>query len=146
ALQWDQTGGGDAWQTLVLFQNTNIADFTADNFDPPYPLDGSGIFGSNIDGTSAPESLVGSIGDDVISGLASDDTLVGGHGSDRLVGGSGNDTLTGGFGADIFVIDSPAEGVETINDFVSAANTPAGDHIEVSAAGFGGGLVAGQPV
>src|SRR5262249_36148076 len=124
----------------------SLGDFTTDNFDPPYPINGSGIFGSDIDGTNAPDNLTGSIGDDVIGGIAGDDTLGGGSGSDRLVGGSGSDILTGGFGADTFVINAPADGIDTITDLVSAANTAAGDHIEVSAAGFGGGLAAGQPV
>jgi Ca2+-binding RTX toxin-like protein len=46
----------------------------------------------------------------------------------------GNDTLTGGAGVDTFVLSKTS--IDTITDF-------AGDKIQISAAAFGGGLVAG---
>ena len=67
------------------------------------------------------------------------DELVGGAGDDTLIGGLGADTLTGGAGHDHFVYQSAAEGGDTIKDFAVAE-----DSLNFSAAGFGGGLVAGQ--
>jgi VCBS repeat-containing protein len=58
--------------------------------------------------------------------------------NDRIVGGAGNDTLTGGPGNDTFVINSPSDGVDTITDFARGA-----DVLEINAAAFGHGLVAG---
>jgi len=74
----------------------------------------------------------------VLQGLAGDDHLFGGKGNDRLIGGAGDDILTGGAGNDTFVFASAMEGFDTITDFRSGA-----DRIEVSAAGLGGGLIAG---
>ena len=74
-----------------------------------------------------------------ITGSGFNDSLVGGAGNDTLVGGAGIDTLTGGAGADNFVFNSPSEGFDWIGGF----NASEGDVINVSAAGFGGGLTAG---
>jgi Ca2+-binding RTX toxin-like protein len=144
-LQIDRDAGGSAFDatTLVRFQNTSAASFTAANFNPPYPPDGSGIFGQSPTGTAAADTLGGTIGDDVISGLGGDDSINGGNGNDRLIGGAGNDLLTGGFGSDTFVFNQPGDGMDTITDFKAGPNIPFGDHLEISAAGFGGGLVAG---
>lgn len=86
-------------------------------------------------------------GDDFAVGGASSDTMLGGDGddslegfggSDRLVGGHGQDTLAGGVAADVFAYASASEGGDLIVGF-----KPGQDRIEVSAAGFGGGLAAG---
>ena len=55
-------------------------------------------------------------------------------------GGLGADTTWGGAGADTFVFNFSTEGKDT-TDFISGEDT-----IEVSAAGFGGGLIAGGEV
>jgi Ca2+-binding RTX toxin-like protein len=85
-----------------------------------------------------PKSLVGTIGndvltagrgDDTLSGLAGNDMLSGGQGHDLLDGGPGNDTMTGGAGSDIYVVDmtgdvvseSVNEGVDTILSSVAFA-------------------------
>jgi Ca2+-binding RTX toxin-like protein len=60
------------------------------------------------------------------------------YGNVTLTGGAGNDTLTGGGGADKFFFNNFSEGIDTITNF-----TVASDIIDISAAGFGGGLVAG---
>lgn len=96
----------------------------------------------NLIGTPGNDTLSGLAGDDTLSGLAGDDSLDGGIGNDSLNGGIGNDTLTGGTGADLFFYNSLADGIDTITDF----NAAEGDKIQISASGFGGGLVAGIPL
>jgi len=64
--------------------------------------------------------------------------LVGGQGNDILAVGLGNDTLWGNGGADNFVIGSFNEDLDRIRDFETGI-----DHIAISAAGFGAGLVGG---
>ena len=49
--------------------------------------------------------------------------------------------MSGGLDADIFDIHSPSSGVDEITDFASGT-----DKIQISASGFGGGLVAGGAV
>ncbi len=67
--------------------------------------------------------------------------LRGGAGGDTLTGGAGNDILTGRTGADNFRFNSPNEGVDQITDFLVVDDT-----IQVSAAGFGGELIAGGAI
>jgi uncharacterized delta-60 repeat protein len=67
----------------------------------------------------------------VINGDGGDNTLVAKNGA----------IVTGGAGADNFVFNSSLLTPATITDF--AAGT---DHLQISAAGFGHGLVAGNPV
>jgi serralysin len=73
-------------------------------------------------------------------GGAGDDCIIGNEANNRITGGAGNDTLTGHAGVDTFVFLHPTDGVDTITDFSSV------DLLAVSAAGFGGGLVAGGSV
>jgi Ca2+-binding RTX toxin-like protein len=104
---------------------------------------------STVDDTySSIEDLLGShfndrlIGNDtanVLEGAEGNDTLIGNDGADTLVGGLGADILDGGRGSDSFVYRSPEEGGDTILNFDFKNDT-----IQVSASGFGGGLVAGQ--
>ncbi|WP_375476596.1 calcium-binding protein [uncultured Nostoc sp.] len=112
---------------------------------------------ANITGTPLNDVLNATIGNDVINGLNGDDRLTGNAGVNTLNGGSGNDTLdgrdgndiligglgrdilTGGAGADIFRYNSALEGGDIINDLKASQ----GDKIQVSASGFGGGLVVG---
>lgn len=51
----------------------------------------------------------------------------------------GTDVLTGGEGSDIFRFASSLEGQDRITDFTSGV-----DHLEFSATGIGGGLLAGM--
>jgi len=92
----------------------------------------------NLTGSNFNDTLTGSSGNNVIYGLAGNDTINGGNGADRLIGGLGNDSLNGGAGNDAFVFMAPNEGLDTISGFSRNA-----DWIEISALGFGGGLVAG---
>ncbi|MEH2072343.1 MAG: DVUA0089 family protein [Nostoc sp.] len=95
---------------------------------------------NSIAGGSGNDNLNGAGGNDTITGGNGNDTLIGGTGNDLLVGGSGNDVLTGGDGADAYRFTAPSDRLDTINGFSGSG----GDKIQISAAGFGGGLVAGS--
>ncbi|BAZ48098.1 hypothetical protein NIES4103_07030 [Nostoc sp. NIES-4103] len=108
---------------------------------------GSG-YGDSIVGGNGNDYLVG--GDGSYDSYGGDDTLKGGAGNDTLsvydsygnnllIGGEGNDVLIGADGVDSFIYNNYTEGVDTINNFNSSQ-----DLIQVSANGFGGGLVAGS--
>jgi Ca2+-binding RTX toxin-like protein len=87
--------------------------------------------------------LTGNGGNDVMDGGAGNDRINGGDGADTLIGNLGSDTLTGGDASqDIFrfVNFTPGE-VDVITDYRGAADD---DVVEISAAGFGGTLIAGQ--
>jgi Ca2+-binding RTX toxin-like protein len=64
-------------------------------------------------------------------------TITGDGGNNTLVAKNGA-TMTGGGGADNFVFNTPLSQPATITDFV-----PGTDHLQISASGFGHGLVAG---
>ena len=69
------------------------------------------------------------------------DILRGDGGDNFLTGSGGADTLTGAAGADTFVFNTAAEAGDTITDFVSGT-----DVLQISASGFGAGLVANAAV
>lgn len=79
-------------------------------------------------GFNGNDSLIGGSDDDALYGGAGSDFLSGGQGNDTLVGGVGNDTMYGEGGDDLYV-HGANEGVDTINDDLTAAATP----------GYGGG-------
>ena len=81
----------------------------------------------------------GGAGDDQLLGGDGSDDLLGGDGNDLITGGMNSDFLTGGDGSDIFRYQNPNEGGDWITDFNGNF-----DRIQVSAVGFGGGLVAGM--
>ncbi|ODH00675.1 hypothetical protein A4S05_03805 [Nostoc sp. KVJ20] len=97
-------------------------------------LDGSFSAGNNLlDGGDGNDSLIA-------SSSSGNNTLKGGNGDDTLRGNYGNDSLYGEGGTDTFVFDTffNEGGFNLIRDF-DATN----ELIQVSAAGFGGGLSAG---
>ncbi|MGA9581001.1 MAG: Ig-like domain-containing protein [Allosphingosinicella sp.] len=102
-LQWDQdgSGAGSDWETLVVFENADAADFTDANFAPAYHPDGSAPTGQSITGTNDGEALTGSFGDDTIDALGGDDSVSGLAGADIIDGGDGFDFLNGGGGDDV---------------------------------------------
>lgn len=61
--------------------------------------------------------ILGEDGIDVIYGTQENDILNGAGGNDILVGRLGADELTGDSGADTFVVNTIAEGVDTITDY-----------------------------
>jgi Ca2+-binding RTX toxin-like protein len=88
--------------------------------------------------------LTGNGGNDIMDGGAGNDRINGGDGADTLIGNVGFDTLTGGDTSDDvfrFVNFTPGE-VDTITDYRGAGGED--DVVEISAAGFGGTLIAGQ--
>jgi Ca2+-binding RTX toxin-like protein len=89
-------------------------------------------------GNGLNNRLVANNAGSTLSGLEGNDALLGGAGADTLSGGLGADKLSGGAGADRFRYATAAEGQDAISDFATGE-----DIIEVSATGFGGGLVAG---
>jgi Ca2+-binding RTX toxin-like protein len=122
-------GGRDTVQTtvsLTLAENAEVLQLLG-----VAGLAGTGNAGANV--------LLGNNGANLLGGEAGADSLSGGSGADTLVGGLGADTLNGGAGADIFVFASAAEGVDKIVGYRGAD-----DGLQVSAAGFGGGLVEGM--
>ena len=102
----------------------------------------SGLLGDDsLEGGGGADRLLGAAGADSLAGGEGADTLDGGEGDDILLGGAGSDRLIGGTGADAFRYADAAEGRDVILGFVAGS-----DRIEVSAAGFGGGLVEGEAV
>ncbi|MFZ6049904.1 peroxidase family protein [Pseudomonas sp. CR3202] len=97
----------------------------------------TGLVGMFVNGTDADETLVGSVGSDLLNGNGGsdlliggmeDDTLNGGAGNDILLGGGGVDTMTGGLGNDIYeiteasdvVTELAGEGHDTVSTSLSS--------------------------
>ena len=76
-------------------------------------LDGSSVADVLI-GYQEADQLIGFSGDDILTGQGGRDYLSGGDGDDFLCGGIENDTLEGGYGSDTFVVGF---GVDIILDF-----------------------------
>ena len=98
----------------------------------------AGPIGLILTGNELVNRIYGRDGGDTLSGAGGNDQIYGQAGADRLVGGTGLDALTGGAGSDTFVLANLAASRDTLADFVSGA-----DHLEISAALFGGGLAPG---
>ncbi|HUI96771.1 MAG TPA: hypothetical protein VLX44_13520, partial [Xanthobacteraceae bacterium] len=79
---------------------------------------------------------------EVLAG-AGTDQITGGSGNDTFLAGIGNDIFTGGLGNNTYVFNALTLGADQITDF---NNTTRGDQIQVSAAGFGGGLTQNEDV
>jgi Ca2+-binding RTX toxin-like protein len=92
-------------------------------------------------GNALDNRITGNAAGNRLEGGAGNDTLVGGGGNDLLIGGPGRDELRPGDGADRLRYAAPSEGLDIVVGF-----DPAQDLLLVSAAGFGGGLVANVPL
>jgi Ca2+-binding RTX toxin-like protein len=95
----------------------------------------------NLTGSAFADRLAGTSGNNLLAGGAGNDRLDGGRGNDVLIGGPGEDVLVGGSGGDTFVFATAAGGLDTVADFATRS-----DRLQISAAGFGGGLEAGDRV
>lgn len=116
-------------ETLIL----NTGARTGRGNDGANTLIGNGS-GNTMRGEAGADLLDGSGGPDVLEGDQGDDTLLGGSGNDTLTGGTGSDFINGGSGRDAFrftSIPSPANGVDTVVDFVSGT-----DQLQFDAAVF----------
>ena len=98
--------------------------------------DSAGLGGLMLDGSAMTADLK------VLAG-AGTDAIVGGSRNDTFFASLGNDIFTGGAGNNTFAFNSPNLGSDRITDF---NNTTRADQIQVSAAGFGGGLTVNQDV
>ncbi len=96
-----------------------------------------GVAAANVTGNALANTLVGNLAANRLVGFHGNDTLLGADGDDTLVGGLGLDRLVGGTGVDHFRFGGPGHGLDRIVDFTAE------DVIEISSAGFGGGLVPG---
>lgn len=95
-------------------------------------------------GNAQGNRLVGNTAANALLGLGGNDVLLGGGGGDRLNGGVGADTQFGGLGNDVFVFTNRLEAGDAIQDFGDASGN--NDRLELTAAAFGSGLVAGTSV
>jgi Ca2+-binding RTX toxin-like protein len=93
-------GGQYLWTDLVVFKNTQVGSFTAENFQG-WPPNGAPPSGQTITGTSGNDILYGGVGPDTVYGGDGNDILDGSIGNDALYGGAGDDTLKGDKGSDI---------------------------------------------
>jgi Ca2+-binding RTX toxin-like protein len=120
---------GTIFRPVVTFLDLNGVTRTATGF-------GTAPMGNLVLGTSANNTLSGTVyqdviyggaGNDSLSGLDGDDELNGGTGNDTLNGGAGIDSLIGGAGDDIYIVDSTtdviteaaASGTDTVSSSVT---------------------------
>jgi Ca2+-binding RTX toxin-like protein len=152
------TVGGGAPGGNIKGKNL-VGSSVADSFDPN-PGVATLANGILLQTTVNDDTLSGGAGDDWLNGGAGNDSINGGDSrantfanhllgittGDTLIGGSGIDTLTGGPGTDVFRFTdfTPGE-VDVVTDHRGFL-PPVGefDVIQISAAAFGGSLVAGQ--
>ncbi|HYG48352.1 MAG TPA: calcium-binding protein, partial [Allosphingosinicella sp.] len=100
-FQVDLDGGGDGYQTLVTFQNTQASAFGGDNLVGYAPDGGPQSAGPDIIGTDGYDYLPGTARPELIDGLGGHDTIEGKGGADTLRGGGGDDYIEGGLGGDL---------------------------------------------
>ena len=138
-------GGNDSIRTGAANDNLNGGDgndslYGGTGYDNLYGGAGNDLLDlGDGDGYGNGGYADGGAGNDQLLGGDGSDNLQGGDGNDLINGGMNSDWLTGGDGSDIFRYQNPNEGGDVITDFNGNF-----DRIQVSAAGFGGGLVAGM--
>ncbi len=105
-------GSSFAYTTIVRFENTVLAAFSAANFGG-YDPSGAPVIGAVVEGTAVSDKLTGSAGPDIITGLGGNDTIYGLNGNDVIDGGAGADVIYSGYGND--TVDG-GEGNDVIRD------------------------------
>lgn len=120
------TGGVDlvyGKETMAHFEGAEVGDLDGRVIMEVWGTDGVFTLTPVVEGTSAPQSLVGTdgadaltgdTGNDTLSGAAGNDTLRGEDGNDTLMGDAGNDSLMGGTGNDIITDPSTGLGNDTL--------------------------------
>lgn len=98
----DGANGGGAPVLAARLAGVALASLTSANFAGGHALDGSNP-GLRIDGTAAPDTLIGENRDDTLRGFGGADRIHGGAGNDTLDGGADDDTLDGGDDDDILL-------------------------------------------
>ncbi|WP_376096279.1 beta strand repeat-containing protein [Roseomonas sp. CCTCC AB2023176] len=126
----DETGG-DGYDSVTASVSFTLADGVE-------RLTQTGTAGLSGTGGADANRITGNAGANLLSGAGGNDMIQGGAGDDTIVGGAGADRLYGDAGLDTFRYASAAEGRDVITGFAAVD-----DGIEVSAAGFGGGLAQG---
>ncbi len=123
--------GNNGADSAFGFQGADLLTGQGGNDDLRGGKDGDVVLG----GADA-DTLRGGNGDDYVEGGTGNDEVRGGAGNDTLYGGEGADFIRGGDGDDVIIYLSAAEGGDVVA-------WEAGTEIQVSAFGFGGGLVEG---
>jgi len=102
-----------------------------------------------ITGTAGRDVIFARGGDDIVKGLGGADTICGGAGNDVLRGGSGADTLIGGSGADVITGDAGQDrllggpGHDRLSGGTEADKLRGGTHADVLGGGAGNDILAG---
>ncbi|HLL31304.1 MAG TPA: calcium-binding protein, partial [Allosphingosinicella sp.] len=145
-LQVDRDGSGAQYVTLINFRNTDSSAFTAYNLGG-YSPDGADVPGITVAGTTDPDILFGTDGDDFIVGGDGGDTLLGFFGDDEIHGGAGDDSIFGSYGDDVIyggdgndIIsvgqgDDLADGGEGNDQFIDNSSSSLGNKGFVGGAG-----------
>lgn len=123
--------------------NLKLSDLTSDGIHPHhqgYDKLGNAWYDALVDRDTLTgiQNVTGSRFADKLIGNGSANVLQGNAGNDALMGRFGSDTLIGGSGYDLFMFNSPDEGIDIIGDF-----NPNFETIAISQAGFGGGFSLG---
>jgi ELWxxDGT repeat protein len=93
---------------LLRGDDRGIVDETAGAITAPVSIFG-GLGNDVLQGASGRDTLYGGEGDDTLYGMGERDHLFGEFGRDRLLGGPGSDILWGGVASDTFVRSSKTE-------------------------------------
>ena len=102
-----------------------------------FTLDDSSGFGNLYVNAAAMSANL-----EVLAGSGTD-LITGGAGNDTFFAGIGNDIFSGGLGNNTYAFNSLNIGADQITDFNTSTRA---DQLQVSAAGFGGGLTANEDV
>ena len=92
--------------------------------------------GDTLNGGLGNDTIDGAQGNDTLNGGAGNDSLIGGLGSDTLDGGAGSDSMLGGLGNDVYLVDSIGDvvvelanqGIDTIRTTRTSYTLPT--HVE----------------
>ncbi|NRR34121.1 hypothetical protein HSX11_28505, partial [Oxalobacteraceae bacterium] len=117
-LQYDLDGSGADYdfQTVLMLDNTMVADVTSDSF-----------VAVQLSASATEHSLIGGLGNDTLVGSDAVDTLIGGWGVDSMAGGLANDIYFVDNANDLIVelAGADAAGIDEVYaevDYVLGAN------------------------